>query len=207
MRRYRENTPRPFTLSVPAPEFSNGDFSKLVNGAGQPIAIYDPATGKDVNGTWTRQVFPNNHDSGQSDQPDRQEDHQLFPASPTSHTPGQGYSQSNQYFDAPDKDSFYNQVLKFDQQVGSKHHFSIREIRSNRLEMGWDGSNSITGVGQSGSLPEVRTNDGLSFEWVGIVSPQMVINTRVSFSRYLAADRGDANAGFDPSQLGFPDFT
>ena len=58
--RYRENTPRPFTLSVPAPEFSNGDFSKLVNGAGQPIAIYDPATGKDVNGTWVRQVFPGN---------------------------------------------------------------------------------------------------------------------------------------------------
>jgi hypothetical protein len=58
--RYRENTPRPFTLSVPAPEFSNGDFSKLVNGAGQPIAIYDPSTGKDVNGTWVRQVFPGN---------------------------------------------------------------------------------------------------------------------------------------------------
>src|SRR5438105_571189 len=48
--RYRENTPRPFTLSVPAPEFSTGDFSKLVNGVGQQIVIYDPATGKDVNG-------------------------------------------------------------------------------------------------------------------------------------------------------------
>ena len=64
--------------------------------------------------------------------------------------------------------------------------------------------NSVTGVGQSGSLPEVRTNDGFSLEWTAIVSPQMVLNTRVSFSRYFAADRGDANAGFDPSQLGFP---
>ena len=201
--RYRENTPRPFTLSVPAPEFANGDFSQLVNGAGQQIAIYDPATGKDVNGTWTRQVFPNNKIPTNRINPIAQKIISYFPK-PNTSTPGQGYSQANQYFDAPDKDSFYNQVLKFDQQVGSKHHFSIREIRSNRLEMGWDGSNSITGVGQSGSLPEVRTNDGLSFEWVGIVSPQMVINTRVSFSRYLAADRGDANAGFDPAQLGFP---
>ncbi len=201
--RYRENTPRPFTLSVPAPEFANGDFSKLVNGAGQPIAIYDPATGKDVNGTWTRQVFPNNIIPTNRLNPIAQKIISYFPK-PNTSTPGQGYSQANQYFDANDKDSFYNQVLKFDQQVGSKHHFSIREIRSNRLEMGWDGSNSVTGVGQSGSLPEVRTNDGLSFEWVGIVSPQMVINTRVSFSRYLAADRGDANAGFDPAQLGFP---
>ena len=39
--RYRENTPRPFTLSVPAPEFSTGDFSKLVNGVGQQIADGD----------------------------------------------------------------------------------------------------------------------------------------------------------------------
>ena len=200
--RYRENTPRPFTLSVPAPEFSNGDFSKLVNGAGQPIAIYDPATGKDVNGTWVRQVFPGNMIPANRINPIAKNIISYFPQ-PNTTTPGQGYSQANQYFDAPDKDSFYNQVLKFDQQVGSKHHFSIREIRSNRLEMGWDGSNSITGVGQSGSLPEVRTNDGLSLEWVGIVSPQMVLNTRVSFSRYLAADRGDANAGFDPSAIGF----
>ena len=202
--RYRENTPRPFTLSVPAPEFSNGDFSKLVNGAGQPIAIYDPATGKDVNGTWVRQVFPGNIIPANRINPIAKNIISYFPQ-PNTSTPGQGYSQANQYFDAPDKDSFYNQVLKFDQQVGSKHHFSVREIRSNRLEMGWDGSNSITGVGQSGSLPEVRTNDGLSLEWVGIVSPQMVLNTRVSFSRYLAADRGDANAGFDPAQLGFPE--
>ena len=157
--RYRENTPRPYTLSVPAPEFSTGDFSKLVNGAGQPITIYDPATGKDVNGTWVAAAFPRQHDPGQPHQPDRQEHPQLFPAAQY-HTPGQGYSQSNQFFDAPDKDSFYNQVLKFDQQIGSKHHFSVRQIRSNRLEMGWDGSNSVTGVGQSGSLPEVRTNDG-----------------------------------------------
>ena len=200
--RYRENTPRPFTLSVPAPEFSNGDFSKLVNGAGQPIAIYDPSTGKDVNGTWVRQVFPGNMIPANRINPIAKNIISYFPQ-PNTNTPGQGYSQANQYFDAPDKDSFYNQVLKFDQQVGSKHHFSVREIRSNRLEMGWDGSNSITGVGQSGSLPEVRTNDGISLEWVGIISPQMVLNTRVSFSRYLAADRGDANAGIRPGSIGF----
>ena len=123
---------------------------------------------------------------------------------PNTTSPGQGYSQGNQFFDAPDKDSFYNQVLKFDQQIGSKHRVSFRENRSNRLEMGWDGSNSVTGIGQSGSLPEVRTNDGLSLEWVGVISPQMVLNARVSFSRYLGEDRGDANAGFEPAQLGFP---
>jgi hypothetical protein len=201
--KYRENTPRPYTLSVPAPEFSNGDFSKLVNGVGQLITIYDPSTGQNVNGNWVRQPFPGNVLPGDRINPIAKKIISLFPQ-PNTSSPGQGYSQGNQYFDAPDKDSFYNQVLKFDQQIGTKYRISFRENRSNRLEMGWDGSNSIMGVGQSGSLPEVRTNDGLSLEWVGVLSPQMVLNARVSFSRYLGEDRGDANAGFSPAQLGFP---
>jgi Carboxypeptidase regulatory-like domain len=201
--KYRENTPRPYTLSVPAPEFSSGDFSKLVNGAGQQIAIYDPATGQNVNGTWVRQPFAGNIIPSNRINTIAKNIISYFPA-PNTNSPGQGYSQGNQFFDAPDKDAFYNQVLKFDQQIGSKNRVSVRENRSNRLEMGWDGSNSVTGVGQSGSLPEVRTNDGLSLDWVGVVAPQMVLNARISFSRYLGEDRGDANAGVSPTQLGFP---
>ncbi|HEY2012152.1 MAG TPA: TonB-dependent receptor, partial [Bryobacteraceae bacterium] len=201
--RYRENTPRPYTLSVPTPEFATGDFSKLVNGVGQPITIFDPTTGQNVNGTWTRQPFPGNIIPANRINPIAKNILSYFPA-PNTTTPGQPYSQGNLYFDAPDKDSFYNQVLKIDQQVGSRNRISFREIRSNRLEMGWDGSNAVTGPGQSGSLPEIRTNDSLGLEWVGIVSPQVVLNARISFSRYLGEDRGDANAGFDLTKLGFP---
>lgn len=201
--KYRENTPRPYTLSVPAPEFANGDFSKLVNGVGQLITIYDPSTGQTVNGNFTRQPFPNNIIPANRINPIAKSILSYFPA-PNTTTPGQPYSQGNLYFDGPDKDSFYNQVLKIDQQVGARNHFAFREIRSNRLEMGYDGSNAVAGVGQSGSLPEIRTNDSFGLEWVGIISPQMVVNARVSFARYLAEDRGDANAGFDLTKLGFP---
>jgi hypothetical protein len=201
--KYRENTPRPYTLSVPAPEFSGGDFSKLVDGAGQRIVIYDPATGQNVNGNWVRQPFPGNTIPANRINPIAKNILGYFPA-PNATTPGQSYSQSNFYFDAPDKDSFYNQVLKVDQQVGSRNHFAFREIRSNRLENGYDGSNAVAGPGQSGSLPEVRTNDTLGLEWVGIISPQLVVNARVSYARYLGEDRGDANAGFDMTKLGFP---
>jgi hypothetical protein len=201
--RYRENTPRPYTLSVPAPEFFTGDFSKLVNGAGQRITIFDPNTGQNVNGSWVRQPFPGNIIPGDRINPIAKGILGYFPA-PNTTTPGQPYSQSNFYFDAPDKDSFYNQVLKIDQQIGTKNHIAFREIRSNRLEMGWDGSNAVMGPGESGSLPEVRTNDTIGLEWVGIISPQFVVNARVSFARYLGEDRGDANAGFDLTKLGFP---
>ena len=57
---YREGTPRPQTLSVPAKEFLDGDFSKNVDGQGRQIAIYDPRTGRDVNGVWTRDPFAGN---------------------------------------------------------------------------------------------------------------------------------------------------
>jgi hypothetical protein len=201
--KYRENTPRPYTLSVPAPEFSSGDFSKLATGTGQAITIYDPASGQNVNGTWVRQVFPGNVIPANRINPIAQKILSYFPA-PNTTTSGQPYSQSNFYFDAPDKDAFYNEVVKVDQQIGARHHFSFREIRSNRLEMGWDGSNAVMGPGESGSLPEIRTNDTLGLEWVGIISPQVVANVRVSYARYLGEDRGDANAGFDLTKLGFP---
>ena len=201
--RYREDTPRPYTLSVPAPEFATGDFTKLLNGAGQRVVIYDPATGQNVNGNWVRQPFPNNIIPGGRISPIAQKILSYFPA-PNTTTAGQPYSQSNLYFDAPDKDSYYNEVVKIDQQVGSKNHFSFRQIRSNRLEMGWDGSNSVMGPGENGSLPEIRTNDTLGLEWVGIITPQLVVDARVSFARYLGEDRGDANAGFDLTKLGFP---
>src|SRR6185312_4350516 len=166
--RYREDTPRPYTLSTPAPEFANGDFSKLVNGVGQPITIYDPTTGQNVNGTWVRQPFAGNIIPTSRINPVAKNIMGYFPA-PNTTTAGQPYSQSNYYFDAPDKDSFYNEVVKVDQQVGDRNHFAFRQIRSNRHEMGWDGSNAIMGPGEAGSLPEIRTNDTLGLEWVGIV--------------------------------------
>src|SRR6266496_1593413 len=57
---YREGTPRPQTLSVPAKEFLDGDFSKNVDGQGRLITVYDPRTGRDVNGVWTRDPFAGN---------------------------------------------------------------------------------------------------------------------------------------------------
>ena len=42
----REGSPSTLTLSVPEPEMRNGDFSRLVDAAGQLVTIYDPATGR-----------------------------------------------------------------------------------------------------------------------------------------------------------------
>src|SRR5262245_5733624 len=58
--KYREGTPAAQFSSVPTAAMKNGDFSKLVDAQGRAITIYDPATGHDVNGVWTRDPFPGN---------------------------------------------------------------------------------------------------------------------------------------------------
>src|SRR5215475_4858130 len=56
---YREGVPQPLTLSTVAPEFLDGDFSKLADRTGKQIVIYDPLTGNAAN-NYTRTPFPGN---------------------------------------------------------------------------------------------------------------------------------------------------
>jgi hypothetical protein len=203
---YREGTPRPQLLSTPAPEFLQGDFSKLLNGQGRQIVIYDPTTGRDVNGAWVRNPFPGNVIPSGRISPIAQKIVQFFPK-PNTTTPGSDYSQQNYFFSgdpAVDKDRFYNVVVKLDHQFGDKHHLFFRAGSNDRTEMGYDGGNGILGPGQYGSLPEKRINDAYVLDWVGVLTPRTVVNARVSFARYLAEDRGDLNKGFDLTTLGFP---
>jgi hypothetical protein len=47
-------------LRIPAPGALQGDFSNLVNAAGQPVVIYDPATTRLEGSTFVREPFPGN---------------------------------------------------------------------------------------------------------------------------------------------------
>src|SRR5262245_4471931 len=203
---YREGTPRPQTLSVPAKEFLDGDFSKNVDGQGRAIVIYDPATGRDVSGVWTRNPYAGNLIPKERINNIARNILGYFPA-PNVRTAGSDYSSNNYFFagpDALDKDRFYNLVIKFDQQFGSKHHLFFRHGSNDRTQMAFDNSNAIVGPGARGSLPEKRVNDAYVLDWVGVMTPRTVANVRISFARYLDQDRGDQNVGFDMTKLGFP---
>jgi hypothetical protein len=204
---YREGTPRPQTLSTPAKEFLDGDFSKNVDGQGRTITIYDPQTGRDINGVWTRDAFAGNKIPTNRINPIAKNILNYFPA-PNTRTNGVDYTSLNYFFagaDALDKDRFYNVTVKLDQQLGSKHHLFFRAGSNDRTQMAFDdGSNAIIGPGARGSLPEKRINDAYVLDWVGVLTPRTVANVRVSFARYLEQDRSDQNEGFDLTKLGFP---
>jgi hypothetical protein len=204
---YREGTPNPEVRTIPTQEFINGDFRNYKNSAGQLIKIYDPATGRNVNGQWVRDQFqcngvlnvicPNRIN------PIAQKLLAFYPK-PNTVTPG-GDPWRNNYADIPNiaNDKFKNWIFKIDQNIGDKDKVFFRYGYNNRAEIRWD--NGITsGPAQSGQLPLNRINYAGVADWVHTFSGTTVFNLRVSSNRYIEEARFQDGLGYDISQLGFP---
>ena len=202
---YREATPQPLVLSVPEPEMRTGDFSKLYDGSGRLITIYDPMTTKSVSGTYVRTPFPNNIIPANRIDPIAAKIVSYFPQ-PDTHTAGVNYSQNNYFASGgynPAKDSFYNMVFKFDHNLGDKHHVFFRQASNDRTEM--RGTNGVVGApGADGPLPLKRVNDAYVLDWISTLTPTMVFNARVSFGRYIEGNYGLVDQQFNMASLGFP---
>ncbi len=200
---YREGTPNPINASVPAPEFLTGDFSKLRTPQGQLITIFDPTTGREVNGQWVRDPFPGNIIPSNRINPIATKILSYYPK-PNATSPNLDYSRGN-LFISPNiaKDDFYNFTVKIDQNLGTKHRFFFRHASNDRTETRT--TNGIMGgPGEDGPLPLKRVNDAYVVDWVSTLSSNLIFNIRPSYSRYIEGSRGDGNAGFDITTLGFP---
>ncbi|MEP7338390.1 MAG: TonB-dependent receptor, partial [Acidobacteriota bacterium] len=211
---YREGVPQPLTLSVPAPEFVNGDFSKLVDAAGKPIIIYDPLTtranpnfdpSKPVSTTNLKEIrdpFPGNIIPTNRLNPIAQKLLSYFPKANVT-TPGQAYSRSN-FFLSPNiaTDAFYNWTAKVDQQFNEKHHMYLRFAKNDRRE-NRNENGVVDSVGECCQLPFKRLNDAFVADHVASFSPTLIANFRVSFNRFEEKGVADEDLGFDQTTLGF----
>lgn len=199
---YREGVPQPLTLSVPAPEFLNGDFSKLVDAAGNRIVIYDPLTGTEAN-NYTRTPFPNNIIPANRINPVAQKLLSYWPK-PNVTTPGQAYSRAN-FFLSPNiaTDAFYNWTAKVDQQFNEKHRMYLRFAKNDRRE-NRNENGVVDAVGECCQLPFKRLNDAFVADYLANFSPTLIFNFRVSFNRFEEKGTADENLGFDQTTLGFP---
>ena len=201
---YREGTPSPLLLSVPAPEFLNGDFSKLTDANQRPITIYNPfTTNFDPSGNPIRSPFPNNQIPASMINPVAQKILSYFPK-PNYTDPNSGYSQNNLsipgYFA---KDKFYNFISRVDEIIGQKHRVFARYGQNSRTED--RNSNGIfQGPGQDGQQPFQRLNWTGVVDWVGTFSPSFIGNARISFNRFIEQGFGAGDVGFDLTTLGFP---
>ena len=200
---YREGTPNPLTVSYPEAEMRNGDFSKLTNSVGQRVTIYNPFDSTlDSSGNAIRQPFPNNVIPKNMLNPIALAVTQYMPLPNQPSPPGSRYSTSNlvipSFFD---KDKFYNLILKFDANVGSKNRAYFRHLSNDRTE-----DRAVNGIdnkpGTDGQQPFQRINDAYVADWTTTVSPTLITDVRASFNRFIEKGFGRANEGFDLSSLG-----
>jgi hypothetical protein len=192
-------------LSVPEMEMRSGDFSRLADATGRRVTIYDPTTTRNVNGKYIRDPFPNNIIPDARINPIAKNIVSYYPA-PNTHTNGVNYAQQNYFASGgynPAVDHFYNMVFKFDQNFGQNNHVFFRQGSNDRTEM--RGTNGIVGKpGADGPLPLKRVNDAYVLDWVSTLSPTMVFNPRISFSRYIESNDALIDKQFDMSSFGFP---
>jgi hypothetical protein len=205
---YREGTPNPLNVSWPQPEMRTGDFSKLVNAQGAPITIYDPATAVyDASGNIVkaRQPFPGNKIPANRIDPIALAVSKYMPLPNRAAPAGARYSTSNllipDYFD---KDKFYNLILKFDMNFGSKDRAYFRHASNDRTEDRM-GNGIDNKPGTDGQQPFQRINDAYVADWVRTMTPTLVVNARASYNRFIEKGYGAANTGFDVAgQFGLP---
>jgi hypothetical protein len=201
---YREGTPNPLQVSWPMPEMRTGDFSKLTDPGGRPIIIYDPFTSTDGGVNVPRQAFPGNIIPANRINPIAAAVTKFMPL-PNRATPA-GFRYSTSDLSIPDffdKDKFYNLILKFDWNFGNKHRAFFRHGSNDRTE-----DRSVNGIdnkiGTDGQQPFQRINDAYVADWVGTITPTLVLNARASYNRFIEKGFGAANTGFDMTSLGLP---
>ena len=199
--KYREGTPAAQFSSVPTPAMKNGDFSKLVDAQGRPIIIYDPATGHDVNGVWTRDPFPGNIIPANRINPVAKALLQYYP-DPNCTTPGQPDWQQNLcYTEHFNKDMFWNWVGKVDHNFSQNDRVFFRYGKNARHEV--RNTTAIrSGPAQNGQLPLLRGNDAVVGDWVHILGSGTVFNVRGSYTYYLEGSQADSAFGFDATSIG-----
>ncbi|MBW8862228.1 MAG: carboxypeptidase regulatory-like domain-containing protein [Acidobacteria bacterium] len=201
---YKEATPNPATFTVPDAAQLNGDFSNLRDAQGRLITIYDPATGRLVNGQWVRDPFPNNQIPANRINPVAQQLAQYF-LKPNAAAPGGSDPWRNNFVFAPNLafDTFNNLVTKVDHNFSDRTRMFVRYAYNLRTED--RSTNGITsGPAQDGSKPLQRKNHTGVADWVNTVSSSLVLNVRSGLNQFVQLSRSDEGLSFNPSDLGFP---
>ena len=198
--KYREGTPAPLNSTTPTAAMRNGDFSGLVDAQGRPIIIYDPKTGRDVNGVWTRDPFPNNIIPADRIDPTAKKIMAYYPL-PNYVTAGAAPWQNNlDYPEHFNKDLFWNWVGKVDHNFSANDRAFFRWGENERNEVR-NTTPIRSGPAQNGQLPLWRANRALVGDWVHILGAGSVFNLRASYTYFLEWSYSQDGIGFDSTEF------
>lgn len=168
--------------SVPTLAQRSGDFSQTFNNQGRLIPIYDPASGRTMNGQWVRSVFPGNIIPANRIDPVGAKIAALYPA-PNFLTPGSVNWQNNYlYNDNITRYFFDNIVARIDHNIGQKERIYGRYAYNDQLLH--DNSNELPGPGGDLRWGD-KVNNALVLDSVTVFSPTTTLDVRASVNRWL----------------------
>jgi hypothetical protein len=202
---YRESTPSPGLGSVPTVAERNGDFS----GAG--ITVYDPFSTRlnpafnssqpvSINNPqYIRDQFPNNVIPLNRQDPVGRALAGSFPE------PNNGTGRFNNFLSSPNlsRDRFKNWLARVDHNVGQKVRLFGR-YAWNKREQFDQGTLALPGIFLDAQDPLIRENNNAVFDAVTVLSPSMILDTRVALTRYIEEAQRRSVFGFDATSVGFP---
>ena len=201
--KYREGTPAPLNSTTPTAAMRNGDFSGLVDSQGRQIVIFDPSSGRDVNGVYTRDPFPGNRIPADRISNVARAIMQYYP-DPNYTTAGAAPWQNNlDYAEHFNKDVFWNWVGKVDHNFGANDRAFFRWGENERNEIR-NTTPIRSGPAQDGQLPLIRANRALVGDWVRIFGAGTVFNLRAGYTYYLDWSYSQDALGFDSTTFGWP---
>lgn len=197
---WRDSIPTPATDTTPQPEAVLGNFNTTLQSNGNPVVIYDPNTTL-AGAPYTRTPFPGDIIPANRINPVGAKIASFYPK-PTQPNQNIPSAQTSNVIAAPNArtDAYDAHVLRIDQTITEKQKFFSRFVRGFRTEV--NGTNGFPKTA-SPQYDDGRLNQGGNFDLTSILSPSMVLTSRVG---YLRHDLWITlyTSGFDPTTLGFP---
>lgn len=200
---YKQNIlfPQNDISSVPTLAQRAGDFSQTLSAAGQLMPIFDPDTGRTVNGNWVRDQFPGNKIPSARFNPVGLKIANLYP-DPNLSTPGSVPWQNN-FFLADNSTwyNFHNFATRMDHTFSQRQRVYGRYVWNNQVLH--SNTNGIPGNG-SDLREGTKINHGLAFDSLTILTPATTLDVRVSVTRWVQ-DYKPTNWGtYNATAIGWP---
>lgn len=194
----RQRSADPGIVTFPQMDIRGGDFTRLFNGAGQLVTIYDPNSTQ-PNGD--RTPIAGNRIPASQVNPVAAKVLSLYPAPAGA---GEGPAQINNHpFPSMWIASFDQFVGRVDTVVNARNSVFFRynenpfqEFRA--VVFGLDNPAEPTG-----NAPLLRNGRNIMANWTSTLSPTMTFDLRAGLNRWEEAGGSSIGAGYNPAQLGF----
>ena len=177
--RLRRSSPR--ILTVPVPEFLQGDFSMLRTASGAPIQIYDPDTTRPnpTGGGLVRDPYPNNQVPSSKFDPASRNVLPWYPA--PNRPPTNQYTFSQNFQDASVRSVNWSQWnVKIDHRFNNKNSMFARYTQARHQPFS---NNPFTDPNVGRSREDDQTNRNFVISDTHTFSPTLINNLRVGTSR------------------------